>query len=185
MDIKKKKTGPFHEFFEKYRNIFAGFINTVLFIIVVLELILIMSYISNPSMPPNIVGFAPYIIGTNDMSPDLKKGDLLVARIPDREPEMDEIVCYMESKEIRIGKVTNIVEDNYYVVNKEFGEYIDSSQAIGLYKFKIEGLGKVILAFNTIQCRFVMVLMIFGYIIYSDRAYYKYKIKTILKKKKK
>ena len=172
MDIKKKKTGPFHEFFEKYRNIFAGVINTVLFIIVVLELILIMSYISNPSMPPN------------DMSPDLKKGDLMVARIPDREPEMDEIVCYMESKEIRIGKVTNIVEDNYYVVNKEFGEYIDSSQAIGLYKFKVEGLGKVILAFNTIQCRFVMVLMIFGYIIYSDRAYYKQRIKNILKRKK-
>ena len=68
----------------------------LLLMLIMIEATLIFSYYSHPKMPANIIGYAPYVIGKDDNVLNLQKGDLMIAKIPNRIAKKDDVVCYRD-----------------------------------------------------------------------------------------
>lgn len=72
----------------------------LLLMLIMIEATLIFSYYSHPKMPANIIGYAPYVIGKDDNVLNLQKGDLMIAKIPNRIAKKDDVVCYRDRETI-------------------------------------------------------------------------------------
>lgn len=153
---------------------FARIILTIVFMI---DVALMFSHFAHPETPSNIIGYTPYVIRRDDDIMDLKKGDLMIAEIPSKRAERDDVVCYRDGKTIGMGKVIETSKGWYRIENENERIYIVARQTIGIKVIRISCVGWIIIFIVThIQ---VLILGMLIILIIEILRYYRNRISLI------
>ena len=139
-------------------------INIVVNVLLVVAIILaaVCTYVSFVSTSgngvPSILGVRPFTVQTDSMYPILKPGDLIidVAVKDPRELRVGDIITYWTiiegNRVLNTHKIAGIYDGGNYLIFETMGEKINQtdiltvheSEIVGLYKFRIPGVGKVL-----------------------------------------
>ena len=134
----------------------------LLLMLIMIEATLIFSYYSHPKMPANIIGYAPYVIGKDDNVLNLQKGDLMIAKIPNRIAKKDDVVCYRDRETIGMGKVIETSKEWCHIENRSQRIYISHHQVIGIKTGKIPYAGKIFI-FITSHMEWLLIYSLCGH----------------------
>ena len=151
----------------------------LLLMLIMIEATLIFSYYSHPKMPANIIGYAPYVIGKDDNVLNLQKGDLMIAKIPNRIAKKDDVVCYRDRETIGMGKVIETSKEWCHIENRSQRIYISHHQVIGIKTGKIPFAGKIFIFITSymewllVGCTVAMAPDIYRYYRHKKSLIYK------------
>ena len=139
-------------------------INIVVNVLLVVAIILaaVCTYVSFVSTSgngvPSILGVRPFTVQTDSMYPTLKPGDLIIdVAVKDyRELRVGDIITYWTIIEgqrvLNTHKIAGIYDGGDYLIFETMGEKVNQtdvltvheSEVVGVYKFRIPGVGKVL-----------------------------------------
>lgn len=173
----------------------VGIVLCVVFIpILVINCTLIIKSYVNKDEVPSFFSISPMIVQSGSMEPTIKTGDLIfVAKIDTAKLAEGDIISYFDpaskSQSVvthRITKVVNDAKGLSFIVkgdanNAEDKDPIPAGNVVGIYKFRIPGLGDVAMFMQTtaglIVCIAVPVILLVGYDLIRRRNYDKEKKK--------
>ena len=139
-------------------------LNIVVNVLLVVAIILaaVCTYVSFVSTSgngvPSILGVRPFTVQTDSMYPTLKPGDLIidVAVKDPRDLRVGDIITYWTiiegNRVLNTHKIAGIYDGGNYLIFETMGEKINQtdiltvheSEIVGVYKFRIPGVGKVL-----------------------------------------
>ena len=139
-------------------------INIVVNVLLVVAIILaaVCTYVSFVSTSgngvPSILGVRPFTVQTDSMYPILKPGDLIIdVAVKDyRELRVGDIITYWTIIEgqrvLNTHKIAGIYDGGDYLIFETMGEKVNQtdvltvheSEVVGVYKFRVPGVGKVL-----------------------------------------
>jgi len=139
-------------------------INIVVNVLLVVAIILaaVCTYVSFVSTSgngvPSILGVRPFTVQTDSMYPTLKPGDLIIdVAVKDyRELRVGDIITYWTIIEgqrvLNTHKIAGIYDGGDYLIFETMGEKVNQtdvltvheSEVVGVYKFRVPGVGKVL-----------------------------------------
>lgn len=139
-------------------------INIVVNVLLVVAIILaaVCTYVSFVSTSgngvPSILGVRPFTVQTDSMYPTLKPGDLIIdVAVKDyRELRVGDIITYWTiiegNRVLNTHKIAGIYDGGDYLIFETMGEKVNQtdvltvheSEIVGVYKFRIPGVGKVL-----------------------------------------
>lgn len=139
-------------------------INIVVNVLLVVAIILaaVCTYVSFVSTSgngvPSILGVRPFTVQTDSMYPILKPGDLIIdVAVKDyRELRVGDIITYWTIIEgqrvLNTHKIAGIYDGGDYLIFETMGEKVNQtdvltvheSEIVGVYKFRVPGVGKVL-----------------------------------------
>ena len=139
-------------------------INIVVNVLLVVAIILaaVCTYVSFVSTSgngvPSILGVRPFTVQTDSMYPTLKPGDLIIdVAVKDyRELRVGDIITYWTIIEgqrvLNTHKIAGIYDGGDYLIFETMGEKVNQtdvltvheSEIVGVYKFRVPGVGKVL-----------------------------------------
>lgn len=139
-------------------------INIVVNVLLVVAIILaaVCTYVSFVSTSgngvPSILGVRPFTVQTDSMYPTLKPGDLIIdVAVKDyRELRVGDIITYWTiiegNRVLNTHKIAGIYDGGDYLIFETMGEKVNQtdvltvheSEIVGIYKFRIPGVGKVL-----------------------------------------
>ena len=139
-------------------------INIVVNVLLVVAIILaaVCTYVSFVSTSgngvPSILGVRPFTVQTDSMYPILKPGDLIIdVAVKDfRELRVGDIITYWTiiegNRVLNTHKIAGIYDGGDYLIFETMGEKVNQtdvltvheSEIVGVYKFRIPGVGKVL-----------------------------------------
>ena len=160
--------------------------NTIVnaFLIFAIILAAVCTYVSFVSSSgngvPSILGIRPFSIQTESMYPTLHPGDLIIATAADPdELREDDIVTYWTvingERVLNTHRITDIYDGGTHLIFATKGDNnttadamtVHESEIVGLYRFRIPGVGKVFDFLQTSMGFFlVIVLPVFLFFIY-------------------
>lgn len=162
---------------DKRKKIINIIMYPILAIIVIICTMVIFQKIQNPDKVVNIFGYKVFVIVSGSMEPTLNVGDLIITKETDNIQKND-IITFREENQSITHRVIEIVEDNGINKYKTKGdnndsqdvELVDIEQIEGVYKFKINKIGKILLQFkNTTFIVIILIIMYIAYIIISGK----------------
>lgn len=139
-------------------------INIVVNVLLVVAIVLaaVCTYVSFVSTSgngvPSILGVRPFTVQTDSMYPVLKPGDLIIdVAVKDyRELRVGDIITYWTIIEgqrvLNTHKIAGIYDGGDYLIFETMGEKVNQtdvltvheSEIVGVYKFRVPGVGKVL-----------------------------------------
>ena len=139
-------------------------INIVVNVLLVVAIVLaaVCTYVSFVSTSgngvPSILGVRPFTVQTDSMYPILKPGDLIIdVAVKDyRELRVGDIITYWTIIEgqrvLNTHKIAGIYDGGDYLIFETMGEKVNQtdvltvheSEIVGVYKFRVPGVGKVL-----------------------------------------
>ena len=139
-------------------------INIVVNVLLVVAIVLaaVCTYVSFVSTSgngvPSILGVRPFTVQTDSMYPTLKPGDLIIdVAVKDyRELRVGDIITYWTIIEgqrvLNTHKIAGIYDGGDYLIFETMGEKVNQtdvltvheSEIVGVYKFRVPGVGKVL-----------------------------------------
>ena len=187
MDIKeKKKTSAMH----KVWTVVGIIMCIVLIPMLVMNVTLIVKSYVSPDSVPAINGYTPMIVLTDSMYPDIKSGDLIIAKtIEADQVQVGDVITFYDPASKNNAVVTHKVVEltevegelafiTQGVANNAPDEVpVPAENLIGVYQTRIAGVGHVAMFMQTtpglILCVGVPLLLLIGYDILRRKAYEK------------
>lgn len=184
----KQPTTTFH----KVLTVIGTILCVILLPVLLINLTLIAKSYLNPDEVPGIAGYAPLIVLTDSMYPDIHAGDLIITHtIEGDEVEVGDTIAFFDpaskSGAIVTHQVIEIVEDDGVnkfrtkgiANNTEDKHLVEYEDVVGIYKFRIAGAGNVAMFMQTtaglIVCVICPLLLLIGYDMLRRRKYDKAK----------
>jgi len=184
----KQPTTTFH----KVLTVIGTILCVILLPVLLINLTLIAKSYLNPDEVPGIAGYAPLIVLTDSMYPDIHAGDLIITHtIEGDEVEVGDTIAFFDpaskSGAIVTHQVIEIVEDDGVnkfrtkgiANNTEDRHLVEYEDVVGIYKFRIAGAGNVAMFMQTtaglIVCVICPLLLLIGYDMLRRRKYDKAK----------
>lgn len=167
--------------------------NTIVNVFLVFAIILaaVCTYVSFVSSSgngvPSILGVRPFSIQTESMYPTLQPGDLVIATSVDPDDlKVDDIVTYWTvingERVLNTHRITDIYDGGSHLIFATKGDNntiadaltVHESEIVGLYRFRIPGVGKVFDFLQTSMGFFlIIVLPVFLFFIYHLVQFFK------------
>ena len=164
----------------------GSFVNTLVnaFLVFAIILAAVATYVSFVSSSgngvPSILGVRPFSIQTESMYPTLQPGDLIISTAADPdELRVDDIVTYWTvingERVLNTHRITDIYDGGTHLIFATKGDNnttadamtVHESEIVGVYQFRIPGVGKVFDFLQTSKGFFlVIVLPVFLFFIY-------------------
>ena len=184
----KQPTTTFH----KVLTVIGTILCVILLPVLLINLTLIAKSYLNPDEVPGIAGYAPLIVLTDSMYPDIHAGDLIITHtIEGDEVKVGDTIAFFDpaskSGAIVTHQVIEIVEDDGVnkfrtkgiANNTEDKHLVEYEDVVGIYKFRIAGAGNVAMFMQTtaglIVCVICPLLLLIGYDMLRRRKYDKAK----------
>lgn len=140
-------------------KILKTIIYTILTVLVIINVIIFIKSVFFPKQVPSILGYKPFIVMSDSMKDEFKKGDLIISKnTPYDELEKGDIISFKDSKNfVTTHRIYEVTEKNGSICfvtkgdnnNKEDKGLTCSKEYEGKYIKKIAGLGSVILFIKT------------------------------------
>ncbi len=187
MDVKEKKqTSAMH----KVWTVVGIILCIVLIPMLVMNVTLIVKSYVSPDDVPAINGYAPMIVLTDSMYPDIKSGDLIITKSVDAETvKVGDVITFYDPASKTGAVVTHKVVEltdiegelafiTQGVANNAPDELpVPAESLIGVYQSRIPAMGNVAMFMQTtpglIVCVVVPLLLLVGYDILRRKAYEK------------
>lgn len=174
--------------FYKFKNRLLKIMGIVMWILLVPILIvnvtLIVNGYVNEDEVASIGGYIPLIVLTDSMSPAIDSGDLIICReIDNKIIGVGDVISYFDPTSTNHSVVTHrvvevIVEDNQHLYrtrgdnnNIEDQVLIPEENVVGLYRYRLIGLGSVALFMQSTSGLLVIALLILLWGVYEVIAY--------------
>ena len=186
---------------EKKTNSTANTVLTVVGIVLCVILVpilivnctLIIKSYTNKDEVPSFFSISPMIVLTDSMYPDIKSGDLIIVSKTDAESlKVGDVISFFDPE----GNGQSVVTHRIVEINTENGLSfktkgdnnntedklpVPASNLVGIYKFRLPGLGNVAMFMQTttglIVCIAIPVILLVGYDLIRRRKYDKEKQK--------
>jgi len=160
----------------------------VLLPLLIINVTLITKSFTNKDEVPNFGNLIPMIVLTDSMYPEINSGDLIILnKIETEKVKIGDIITFFEPSGKDTSTITHRVieittKDNKIAFktkgdsnNTEDKELVTEEELIGIYKFKISGLGNIAIFMSTtkglIICIAIPLILLFGYDIISRKKY--------------
>lgn len=160
----------------------------VLLPLLIINVTLITKSFTNKDEVPNFGNLIPMIVLTDSMYPEINSGDLIILnKIETEKVKIGDIITFFEPSGKDTSAITHRVieittKDNKIAFktkgdsnNTEDKELVTEEELIGIYKFKISGLGNIAIFMSTtkglIICIAIPLILLFGYDIISRKKY--------------
>lgn len=154
----------------------------LLSMLIVLDVIMIISHQINRDMPANVLGYVPYVIAEEDATVGIKKGSILIAKIPTHKAKAGDTISYVDGSHICIGKVKTSEQKWYQIENNHGTQFISEYQVIGIKTCTIAWIGYLLLWMTTDLARGLMVLIAL-IIVTKPQWYYRIEEHSLIYKK--
>ena len=170
-----------------------GIILCILLIpILVINVTMIVKGLINPSKVPTVGGYAPLIVLTDSMYPDIKSGDLIIVKSIDAEQVREgDIIAFFDPDgsglSVLTHRVVEVTEDNGALAfrtkgdanNAEDPTLAPAESLIGIYRTKINGAGDVAMFLQStpglVVCVAVPLVLLIAFELIRRRKYEKSK----------
>lgn len=186
MDVKKPKTSAMH----KVWTVVGIILCIVLIPMLAMNVTLIIKSYVNPDSVPSLNGYAPMIVLTDSMYPDIKSGDLIITKSVEASDvkQFDVITFYDPASRSgavvthRVMEITEVDGALAFITQGDANNAPDelpvpAENLIGVYQMRIAGLGNVAMFMQTtpglILCVGVPLLLLIGYDVLRRKAYEK------------
>ena len=167
---------------EEKNGIVNAFVNAVLiFAIILAAVCTYVSFVSSSGNGvPSILGIRPFSIQTESMYPTLEPGDLIISTAADPdELRQGDIITYWTvingERVLNTHRITDIYDGGTHLIFATKGDNnltadaltVHESEVVGIYRFRIPGIGKVFDFLQTSTGFFlIIVLPVFLFFIY-------------------
>ncbi len=162
----------------------------ILIPVLIINVTLIIKSYTDKDAVPSIGGIFPMIVLTDSMYPYISSGDLIVCKQADPETlKVDDVITFFDpsgnGKSTVTHRIIEITEKNGETAfktkgdnnNTEDREDVVASKVIGIYSFRIPGLGNVAMFMQTtpglIVCVVLPLVLLVGYEILRSRKFEK------------
>lgn len=162
----------------------------ILIPILVINITLIIKSFTNADEVPKIGGYCPLIVLSGSMEPDIKSGDLIICKQIDSEQvKVGDVIAFFDpessSNSVLTHRVVELVEEDGALSYKTKGdanntadrELVPSDKLVGLYQFKLSGVGNIAMFMQTpvglIICVLLPLALLIGYDLLRRRRYEK------------
>ncbi len=187
MDVKqKKKTSAMH----KVWTVVGIILCVILIPMLAMNVTLIVKSYVNPDSVPSINGYAPMIVLTDSMYPQIKSGDLIITKSIDADDVAvkDVITFYDPASKTdavvthRVMEITEVEGALAFITQGDANNAPDempvpAENLIGVYQMRIPAMGSVAMFMQTthglIVCVVVPLLLLIGYDILRRKAFEK------------
>ncbi len=185
----KQPTSTFH----KVLTVIGTILCVILLPVLLINLTLIAKSYLNPDEVPGIAGYAPLIVLTDSMYPEIHSGDLIITHtIEGDDVQVGDTIAFFDpaskSGAIVTHQVIEIVEEEDGVKkfrtkgtanNTEDKHLVEYEDLVGIYQFRIPGAGNVAMFMQTtaglIVCVICPLLLLIGYDMIRRKKYDKAK----------
>ena len=178
---KEKKQG-------KVGNIIGVILCVILVPILLVNVIMIVKGLINPSKVPSIGGYSPLIVLTDSMYPNIKRGDLIITKAADaKDVKVGDVISFFDpdgsGTSVLTHRVVELVEEDGKLFfrtkgdanNSEDPSLAPAENLIGLYQSKINGAGNVAMFLQStpglIVCIGVPLVLLVGFELLRRRKY--------------
>ena len=184
---KKEKNSTFHR-----AGTIVGIVLCVILIpILIINVTLIIKSYANKDEVPKIGGYAPLIVMTGSMEPNIKIGDLIfVKQIDANEIKVNDVIAFFDpdgnGTSVLTHRVTEIYEENGKLFFRTWGDAnnagdrlaVSEDKLVGIYtNTRLAGLGSVAMFMQTtaglVVCVVVPLVLLIGWDIFRRRRYEK------------
>lgn len=152
------------------------FISILIFLAIIMGIVFLQTKMS-PDEIPSIFGYKPFIVLSGSMEAEIYKGDLVIVKNVDPKTlKKNDIIAFRDSDNYvvthRIVEVINTSKKVKFVTkgdnnNTNDSDLVQESDVEGVYKFKMQGVGNVLLIMQKpITLVFTLVIIIGGGILY-------------------
>lgn len=187
MDVKQKqKTSAMH----KVWTVVGIILCVILIPMLAMNVTLIVKSYVNPDSVPSINGYAPMIVLTDSMYPQIKSGDLIITKSIDADDVAvkDVITFYDPASKTdavvthRVMEITEVEGALAFITQGDANNAPDempvpAENLIGVYQMRIPAMGSVAMFMQTtpglIVCVVVPLLLLIGYDILRRKAFEK------------
>ncbi|MBQ8293554.1 MAG: signal peptidase I [Bacilli bacterium] len=152
----------------------------ILLPILLMNVTMIIKSWTNDTEVPSVGKVIPFIVLTDSMDPEIKSGDLIICnKIDPDEVKVDDIISFFDPAGNGVSVVTHrvleIIEEDGTLKFRTKGDnnntedqmLVPADKVIGIYKFRIGGLGNVAMFMSTtaglILCVFCPLVLFIGY----------------------
>lgn len=156
-------------------------INIIMYPIIAIVLIIcamvIFQKIQNPAKAVSVFGYKVFVIVSGSMEPTFDVGDLIITKETDNIQKND-IITFKEENQSVTHRVIEIINDNGIKKYKTKGDNNDSQddalvnveQIEGVYKLKINKIGKLLLHFrNPVLIIIILIIIYIFYLILMEK----------------
>lgn len=187
MDVKQKqKTSAMH----KVWTVVGIILCVILIPMLAMNVTLIVKSYVNPDSVPSINGYAPMIVLTDSMYPQIKSGDLIITKSVDADDVAvkDVITFYDPASKTdavvthRVMEITEVEGALAFITQGDANNAPDempvpAENLIGVYQMRIPAMGNVAMFMQTtpglIVCVVVPLLLLIGYDVLRRKAFEK------------
>ena len=176
----------------KVGNIIGIILCVILVPILLVNVIMIVKGLINPSKVPSIGGYSPLIVLTDSMYPNIKRGDLIITKAADaKDVKVGDVISFFDpdgsGTSVLTHRVVELVEEDGKLFfrtkgdanNSEDPSLAPAENLIGLYQSKINGAGNVAMFLQStpglIVCIGVPLVLLVGFELLRRRNYEKSK----------
>lgn len=170
-----------------------GIILCVLLVpILLMNVTMIVKGLVNPSKVPTVAGYAPLIVLTDSMYPEIKSGDLIIVKTADAESIQEgDIIAFFDpdgsGTSVLTHRVVEVTEENGSLAfrtkgdanNAEDPTLAPAENLIGVYKTRINGAGDVAMFLQStpglVVCVAVPLVLLIAFELIRRRKYEKSK----------
>lgn len=140
--------------------------------IVILSGIVFINSKKNPNEIPSIFGYKPFVVLSGSMETEIYKGDLvIVKKIDAKDLKENDIIAFRDDENYVVThRIVEKTENNGNIQFITKGDnnnikddgYVVASQIEGIYKFKIAGLGNVVMFMQRPSTLIITLVLIFA-----------------------
>ena len=162
----------------------------ILIPLLIINVTLIIRSYTNPDKVPSFGGVVPMVVMTDSMYPEIKSGDLIICHTIDaKDVKKGDIISFFDpagnGTSVVTHRVIEIVEKDGAIAWRTQGdanntadiEPVPEKNLVGLYNFRIAGVGNVAMFMRTPQglivCVLLPILLLVGYDMLRRRKYEK------------
>lgn len=182
---KTKKVDP-----QKVLTIVGIVLCVILIPILLINVTLIVKSYVNEDEVPSIGGRLPLIVLTDSMLPEISSGDLIICKeIDAADVKVDDVISFFDpagnGTSVVTHRVLEIVEEDGKILfrtkgdhnNTEDKELVPAENLVGIYQFRIAGVGHVAMFMQStaglIVCVVLPIVLLVGYDVIRRRIYEK------------
>lgn len=172
----------------KILTVLGALLCVILIPILVINITLIVKSYTNKDEVPKIGGYAPLIVLTGSMEPNIKSGDLIIVKqIAGKDVKKDDVIAFFDpdgsGTSILTHRVNEVYEENGTLYFKTQGDAnnaedrspVSEDKLVGIYQFRIAGAGSVAMFMQTtaglVVCVFVPLVLLVAWDIIRRKKY--------------
>ncbi len=144
----------------------------VIFVIIILvSVIVFINSKKNPDEIPSVFGYKPFVVLSGSMETEIYKGDLvIVKKIDAKDLKENDIIAFRDDENYVVThRIVEIINNDRNIQFTTKGDnnnikddgYVIARQIEGIYKFKIAGLGNVVLFMQRPSTLIITLVLIF------------------------